>query len=73
VKYKCDGGKRFSADYLSNNSVQATFGSKVLILPQVVSGSGIRYSNGSVTLSAKGDQALVEVGKKALFKNCIAQ
>jgi membrane-bound inhibitor of C-type lysozyme len=72
VSYRCEAGKGFIADYLTNNTVRATFGSKVLVLPQVVSGSGIRYSDGNVTLSSKGDQAMVEVGNKVLFKNCVA-
>ncbi|WP_421654780.1 MliC family protein [Leptothermofonsia sp. ETS-13] len=72
VRYKCEAGKGFTADYLTNNTVRATFGSKVLVLPQVVSGSGIRYSDGNVTLRSKGDQAMVEVGNKLLFKNCMA-
>lgn len=72
VEYECDGGKAFAAEYLSNNTVEATFGSKELILPQVVAASGIRYSNGSVTLWSKGDTAFVEVGNKVLFKNCVS-
>lgn len=72
VQYECDGGKGFYAEYLSNNTVAATFGSKELVLPQVVAASGIRYSNGSVTLWSKGDTAFVEVGNKVLFKNCVS-
>lgn len=72
VRYRCDDGKGFTADYLSNNTVRATFGTRVFVLPQVVSASGIRYSDGSVTLNSKGDEAFVEVGDKVLFKNCVA-
>jgi membrane-bound inhibitor of C-type lysozyme len=72
VRYRCDDGKGFIADYLTNNTVRATFGTRVFILPQVVSGSGIRYSDGSVTLNSKGDEAFVEVGDKILFENCVA-
>lgn len=72
VRYRCDDGKGFIADYLTNNTVRATFGTRVFVLPQVVSGSGIRYSDGSVTLNSKGDEAFVEVGDKILFENCVA-
>ncbi|UBF25491.1 MliC family protein [Kovacikia minuta CCNUW1] len=71
VRYKCDAGKSFDAVYYSNQTVKATFGSKVITLPQVESGSGIRYSNGSVTLHGKGDTAFVEVGDRVLFDNCV--
>lgn len=72
IKYQCDEDKAFTAEYLQNsqNSVRATFGSKVITLPQVESASGTRYSDGSVTLSTKGYEAFVQVGDDILFKNC---
>jgi len=70
--YKCDQGKSFSAVYKDNGTATTTFGSKVLVLNQVESGSGARYSDGSVTLYIKGDTAFVEVGKNKLFVNCVA-
>lgn len=70
--YQCDGGKGFSAKYFDNETVQATFGSKVIVLPQIQSASGAKYSNGSVTIFAKGDEAMVDVGDTQLFKNCVA-
>jgi membrane-bound inhibitor of C-type lysozyme len=73
VQYKCDEGKGFLAEYRSNSTVQAIFGSKVLTLPQVESASGIRYSDGSVTLYSKGEGAFVDVGDKRLFNNCVVQ
>ncbi len=72
VYYRCDGGKGFKAVFLSNETVKTTFGSKVLVLPQVESGSGIRYSDGSVTLVGKGNEASVEVGDRVVFNNCVA-
>jgi membrane-bound inhibitor of C-type lysozyme len=73
VQYKCDEGKAFQAEYRSNSTVQTIFGSKVLTLPQVESASGIRYSDGSVTLYSKGEGAFVDVGDKRLFNNCVVQ
>jgi membrane-bound inhibitor of C-type lysozyme len=70
--YQCDDAKGFSAKYFDNQTVQATFGSKVIVLPQTQSASGAKYSNGSVMISTKGDGAIVEVGGTQLFKNCIA-
>lgn len=70
--YACDDGKGFTAQYRDNDTVRATFGTKVLELPQVESASGARYSNGSVTIFTKGDTAFVEVGDQRLFSNCVA-
>ncbi len=72
VKYQCDAGKGFIARYRSDRTVEATFGSKVLTLTPVESGSGARYTDGSVTLYTKGESAFVEVGEKRLFNNCTA-
>ncbi|MBF2029967.1 MAG: MliC family protein [Oscillatoriales cyanobacterium C42_A2020_001] len=72
VVYRCDDSKGFSAEYLDDKTVRATFGSKVFVLPQEPSASGARYSNGSVTIFTKGNDAFVEVGDKRLFDNCIA-
>jgi membrane-bound inhibitor of C-type lysozyme len=70
--YQCDEGKGFSVKFLNNETAQATFGSKVTVLPQTESASGARYSDGSVTLFTKGDKAFVEVGNNTLFRNCVA-
>lgn len=70
--YKCDEGKGFSVVYRNDSTAEATFGSKVIMLNQVESASGTRYSNGGVTLYTKGDTAFVEVGDNRLFANCVA-
>jgi membrane-bound inhibitor of C-type lysozyme len=70
--YKCEAGKGFTAVYRDDGTAETTFGSKVLILNQIESGSGARYSNGGVTLFIKGDTAFVEVGDNKLFTNCVA-
>jgi len=70
--YQCDDGKGFTAVFRDNDTVRATFGSKVLELPQVESASGARYSDGSTTIFTKGDTAFVEVGNNRLFDNCVA-
>ncbi len=70
--YQCNDAKGFSAKYFDNETVQATFGSKVMVLPQTPSGSGAKYSDGSVTIFTKGDTATVDVGDTQLFTNCVA-
>lgn len=75
VVYRCDAGKGFKAVYTpgEKGSVEATFGTRVFTLPQVEAASGARYSDGSVTINTKGDEAFVEVGDTVLFENCVAQ
>lgn len=72
VVYECDQGKGFSAEFLDDKTVRATFGSKVFVLPQEPAASGARYGNGSITIFTKGREAFVEVGDKRLFDNCVA-
>lgn len=69
--YQCDDGKGFTAQFRDDNSVRATFGSRVFVLPSVETASGARYSDGSVTISTKGKEAFVDVGENALFRNCV--
>ncbi len=70
VDYTCKGRKGFSAEYLSDDTVRATFGSKEFVLPRVPTASGARYSDGSITIHTKGDEAFVEVGNRILFEDC---
>lgn len=73
AEYRCKDRKGFKAEYLSDSTVRAMFGSKEMVLPQVESASGARYSNGSVTINTKGNAAFVEVGDKVLFESCVVK
>ncbi len=42
------------------------------ILPQVVSGSGIRYEKGDIAFIGKGDSAMVMEKNKAIYSDCVA-
>ena len=72
ISYRCEEGKGFVAAYLSNDDMRATFGSKEFVLPQVESASGAKYSNGSVTVFTKGDEAMVDLGNQPFFRGCVA-
>ncbi len=72
VTYKCEEGKGFVAAYLSNDDMRATFGSKEFTLPKMEAASGAKYSNGSVTVFTKGDEAMVDLGDQAFFRGCLA-
>ena len=66
VEYSCDEGIPLIVEYLNTNStsiatVSHDSGPKI-VLEQVVSGSGVQYSNGEWTLHSKGDTAHISWG-----------
>lgn len=67
VPFKCDDFAfiaRFGA-----NKVDIALPGRAVTLPQVISGSGARYSDGSTTFWNKGDSALFEMNG-VIYKNC---
>lgn len=71
--YSCSDGKSFQAEY-APESVNLTFSDNtVLTLPQVISGSGTRYSNGQITLYSKGENAFIEEGGQQTYSSCTTQ
>ncbi|WNZ26175.1 hypothetical protein HJG54_27370 [Leptolyngbya sp. NK1-12] len=72
VTYQCRDGRSFSAHYL-DDSVELVLDGRTLTLPQVVSGSGIRYSDGITTLASKGNEAFVEVNGTMVYRDCLAE
>jgi membrane-bound inhibitor of C-type lysozyme len=57
----------------SSSSVDLTFkdGSQ-MILPQTISGSGIRYATGTTVFSSEGDDAFLTQKDKTVYTNCVA-
>jgi membrane-bound inhibitor of C-type lysozyme/heat shock protein HslJ len=55
------------------DTVTVTLPDGAVTLPQVVSGSGARYSDGVITFWNKGDEALVEVNGEIVYEACVAQ
>jgi membrane-bound inhibitor of C-type lysozyme len=71
VAYTCDAGKSFTATF-SDASVALTLShGRTLTLPQVMSGSGIRYELGAIALVGKGSDAFIEENGTQTFANCI--
>lgn len=69
IGFKCDDFAfiaRFSAD-----KVEIAMAGRTVTLPQVISGSGARYSNGPTTFWNKGDSALFEMNGVS-YQNCKA-
>lgn len=71
VTYYCDEGT-LAASY-STSSVTVTFpdGSSQ-VMPQTMSGSGIRYEASSTVFWSKGNDAFVTVGGANAYNNCVA-
>ncbi|MEQ9769441.1 MliC family protein [Pectobacterium jejuense] len=42
-----------------------------LTLPQVVSASGVRYSNDTYTFWSKGDRAFIQRGERVIVDDCV--
>jgi len=69
--YACDGGKRLVVRYLSGgNSVMIVFPEREFRLDSAPSASGTRYTNGTDTLDAKGDEATFEEAGATTYSNC---
>ncbi len=54
-------------------TVTVTLPDGELTLPQVVSGSGARYSDGTTTFWNNGNEALVEVNGETIYEGCVAE
>lgn len=69
VIYRCDDGATVTASFLNATSeVLITTGGRSFRLPQAISGSGARYTDGGVLFWIKGDGALLETAGRST--NC---
>ena len=72
--YECTGGtapERIEARYdAANETVTVLFDGSTYLLPRMPSGSGERYSNGSMTWWAKGNEALWQMDENLLLRDC---
>lgn len=72
--YECTGGttpERIEARYdEANDTVTVLFDGSTYTLPRMPSGSGERYSNGSITWWAKGHEALWQMDENLLLRDC---
>ena len=77
LTYYCDGNKTMKATFKQSSVSLSLSDGRAFDLPQVMSGSGIRYeattSSGQDTaLVGKGDQAYLSEGSHTTFANCVA-
>ena len=70
--YIC-GKKSFTVEFTKDRKAIFKMGDREALLSAIVSGSGFRYSDGTLTLSGKGDEASLEENGKSLFSFCTVQ
>ncbi len=61
--YECSDGTRFTAR-IEGEKIWLFLPNQTLSLPHVPSGSGAKYREGVIMFWSKGDEAMLEVGKK---------
>jgi membrane-bound inhibitor of C-type lysozyme len=75
--YACDGGQSIIAAYGSSSVNLTLSDGRTLILPQTLSGSGIRYEAGSgtgddIVFVSKGPNAFLAENGSTTYANCLA-
>jgi len=70
VTYYCQEGM-MQAVYGKDNVILSLKDGRTLTLPQVISGSGMRYELGTTTLVGKGDNALLTENKVDTYTKCV--
>ena len=74
VQYSCDSGAQVQVTFVNSASPQTVTllaGGQFYILSEAVSGSGFRYTDGSIELFGKGPNITLEFGGQSV--NCYEQ
>lgn len=71
-RYQCDGDASFVVNY-GEERARLLLGRQTIRLPQVRSGSGVQYSDGTTTLFTKGNEASLEVNQVQTHSNCVGE
>jgi putative lipoprotein len=66
--FNCESSYAFTVQFEGDTAI-LTLPDRTLRLPQVLSGSGARYSDGNVTFWNKGDTARLELGDR-VYESC---
>ncbi len=72
ASYLCRDGKTIDATYKTYSVILTLSDTRGLALPQVVSGSGIRYEKEGIVFASKGTNAFLEEGGEQTFTDCVA-
>ncbi len=73
LAYGCAGGQTFMVVYKRGEEADLIMGTRSFTLRQVPSGSGFRYSDGTLTLVGKGREAMLEGAPGGTLRECIAR
>lgn len=78
IRYQCVGDVQMEVIYAGSASgLQGTadliWDGKTFPLKQEFAGSGARYTDGTLTLDTKGDEAFVEKAGEIVLKDCSAK
>lgn len=70
VDWRCDGGAAFSMRYNASGAAEVFAGGRTYTLPLVQSGSGARYSDGTVEYWEHQGQATLGAAAGGPYTNC---
>ncbi|CAD5918518.1 hypothetical protein PCC9214_00504 [Planktothrix tepida] len=73
ITYECTQNKTFEAQFSPNTAQVQLSSDETLTLTQVPTASGVRYSDGKITLYTKGKEAFIEKNDHKLYEQCLAQ
>ncbi len=76
VTYLCTGGSNITATYASSSVALVLSDGRYFTLPQVISGSGIRYEEGASTTNdiifwSEGENAFLMENNQPTYNNCV--
>lgn len=78
ISYRCAGAAEIVVVYAgraagTEGTATLTWEGHSFVLKQDISGSGARYTDGTLSLSSKGDEAFVEKAGEMVLRDCNAQ
>lgn len=73
VAYSCAGEQTFSVVYKQGEEADLIMGTKTFTLKQVPSGSGFKYGDGTLTLTGKGQEAMLEGASGGTLRECMSK
>lgn len=71
ASYLCRDGKTIDASFTASDVTLTLSDTRAFVLPQVMSGSGIRYEKNGVVFVGKGDNAFLTEAGKETFVDCV--
>ncbi|MCU0524709.1 MAG: MliC family protein [Elainella sp. Prado103] len=71
-RYQCDGDSSFVARY-GEGRAELMLGRQRIRLPQVRSASGAQYSDGTILLVTKGNEAFLEINQVRTHADCVGE